>query len=427
MKPRPFFAKMPSIVRQGYLPVLLISLLILSPGVAMADRQVTLAWEANQEETLMGYRVFCRQASQVYDYSRPLWDGTETTCTLIGLDDYSDYAFVVRAYDTNGHESADSQEVWLLGQTATPTQPAVIAPANDATDVFLTPVLQTAPFRSLDPNDRHLQTQWMLTRTSDDICVLDVTSDSHLTELDIPPLVLEENTVYHWTARYISSKGGVSPWSASNAFTTGISALDGNGDGTPDDQEVGMTVDLDANGIADIDQDDLRCVNVLDGLGQMAVCAPDGSGVARIAALEATDLTTVGSMDRSPFDLPLGLISFRLEMDYPGGIARVRVHFSEPAPDAAIWVKYDIINGWQDYSAHTVFAHDRMSADIELQDGGFGDADGVANGIIIDPAGYGVATGNAPSGDDGRLLDSASSPSASSGGGGGGCFISTLH
>lgn len=102
----------------------------------------------------------------------------------------------------------------------------------------------------------------------------------------------------------------------------------------------------------------------------------------------------------------------------------IRAHFSQPAPQTAKWIKYDVRNGWQDYSAHTVFAQDRLSAEIEIQDGGFGDADGVQNGVIVDPAGYGVASGNTTPADDSRTLGGASS--SSSGGGGGGCFISGL-
>lgn len=397
--------------------------LLLLPCLCHASRQVTLAWDANQEATLMGYRVFCRQASDVYNYSHPIWDNTSTTCTLIGLDEYTDYAFVVRAYDDSGNQSADSQEVWLYGQTAIPSQPEATSPENNFPDLFLTPVLQTAAFISSDPNDRHLQTQWIVTRVSDGLCVLDVTSSSCLTELDVPPLVLEANTQYSWVVRYTSVKGALSDWSSPSLFTTGESALDEDGNGIPDDQEVDLSIDLDNNGIADAEQDDLRSVNVLEGAEQMAVGAPDGSGVARISALEATDLTTIGAVDQLPFDLPLGLVSFRLEMEQVGGIARVQVYFSEPAPQAAKWLKYDITNGWQDYSAHAVFAHDRLSVEIEIQDGGFGDADGVENGIIIDPSGYGVATSAAtPSEDDARSLTGSSS--SGGGGGGGGCFIS---
>jgi hypothetical protein len=345
---------------------------------------------------------------------------------LIGLDEYTDYAFVVRAYDVSDNQSADSQEVWLYGQTAIPTAPEATAPENDSPDLFLTPVLQTAPFTSPDASDQHLQTQWVVTRVSDGLGVLDITSSRCLTELDVPPLVLEENTQYSWVVRYYSVKGALSDWSSPNRFTTGESGLDVDGNGIPDDQEVSLSIDLDNNGIADAEQDDLCCVNALESAGQMAVWAPAESGVMRISALESTDLATIGAVDQLPFDLPLGLVSFRLEMDQVGGIARVRVYFSEPAPQTAKWLKYDISNGWQDYSAHAVFAYDRLSVELEIQDGGFGDADGVENGIVIDPSGYGIATGVATPAEDGsHSLTGGASP-ASPGGGGGGCFISIL-
>jgi hypothetical protein len=65
---------------------------------------------------------------------------------------------------------------------------------------------------------------------------------------------------------------------------------------------------------------------------------------------------------------------------------------------------------------------------ITLRDGGPGDADGVANGIIIDPGGIGLTS-------DGNIKDNGSGTGDSSGnlrgdgsagsGGGGGCFIAT--
>jgi fibronectin type III domain protein len=411
--------------RQRILLLLLVWLLILPACLCQASRQVTLAWKANTEATLMGYQVFCRQRSDIYHYNQPVWDGTAVSCTLPGLDEYTDYAFVVRAYDVYGNQSPDSNEVWLAGQAASPRPPTVISPENNAPDLFLTPVLQAAAFRSPDTNDQHLLTRWVVTRVSDGRCVLDVTSSDCLTELDIPPLVLEEDTWYSWEVRYYGTRGTLSDWSSPRQFCTGESGLDQGGNGIPDDQEVGISIDLDNNTIADAEQDDLRCVNVLEGASQMAVCAPDGSGVARISAMESTDPATLGSDNRIPFDLPLGLISFRLEMDHVGGIARIRVYFSEPAPQAARWIKYDSINGWQDYSAHAAFALDRLSVEIEIQDGGAGDADGVKNGIVIDPSGYGIATTSAASDmSDSYSLDGYSASMSS--GSGGGCFVSIL-
>ena len=82
----------------------------------------------------------------------------------------------------------------------------------------------------------------------------------------------------------------------------------------------------------------------------------------------------------------------------------------EPAPSNVNWYKYDPVNGWQDYSAHATFSGDRKSVVLELKDGDYGDADGVANGLIVDPSGPGIAS-------------VTPAPPPPSGGGGGGCFI----
>jgi len=436
------------------IPALLVACaLLFPPCLCQAARQVSLTWDANKESTLKGYRVFYRLAGGTYNYDHPLWDDSATTCTLIGLDESVDYAFVVRAYDIYGNESADSEEVWLHAVSDTdtdsqdpepipdpepdpepepdptpiqPEQPLATVPQNDAQDVFLTPVLQASVFASANPADHHLESHWVITRISDNRCVFDMTSTVFLTDLDVPPLVLEANTWYRWSVCFIGSQGTISAWSESSRFQTGDAGLDVNGDGIPDDQEVGSGIDLDGNAVDDAEQTDLCCVNVQEGVGQMAICAPADSGVTRITAMESTDLASIEGASTLPYELPLGLVSFRLELEETGGIARVQIHFSEPAPLAARWVKYDTVNGWQDYSAHAVFANDRRSAEIEIEDGGFGDVDGVANGIVIDPSGFAVATGNSVAEtDDARSLTTASS-SSSGGGGGGGCFISQL-
>jgi hypothetical protein len=82
------------------------------------------------------------------------------------------------------------------------------------------------------------------------------------------------------------------------------------------------------------------------------------------------------------------------------------------------------LSGWQDYSAHAVFSADRKSVTLSFMDGGFGDADGVANGVIVDPSGVG-ATIAQPGENDPPDPDAASDTSGGGGGGGGGCLIST--
>lgn len=74
---------------------------------------VTLAWNGNTSTDLAGYRIYHRQDGQVYDYNYPIWEGTETTCTIYSLDDTTSHYFVARAFDIYSNESSDSAEVSL--------------------------------------------------------------------------------------------------------------------------------------------------------------------------------------------------------------------------------------------------------------------------------------------------------------------------
>ncbi|MDA3821895.1 MAG: hypothetical protein PF450_04685, partial [Bacteroidales bacterium] len=68
------------------------------------------------------------------------------------------------------------------------------------------------------------------------------------------------------------------------------------------------------------------------------------------------------------------------------------IYFSEAAPENAKWYFYSSINGWTDYSQYATFSEDRKSVTLGLKDGDYGDADGIANGIIVDPCGFGIAS-----------------------------------
>jgi hypothetical protein len=79
---------------------------------SLATTQVTLEWTANTETDLAGYRIFFREDGQpLYDYANPAWESIETTCTIYDLDETTTYHFVARAFDTEGYESGDSEEV----------------------------------------------------------------------------------------------------------------------------------------------------------------------------------------------------------------------------------------------------------------------------------------------------------------------------
>ena len=86
--------------------------------------------------------------------------------------------------------------------------------------------------------------------------------------------------------------------------------------------------------------------------------------------------------------MPFGLINFKIAVAKPGDQAVVKLYFSKAASYFSKWYKYDpIADKWYDFSAYAKFAADRRSVTLTLLDGGPGDADGVANGVIVDPAG----------------------------------------
>ncbi len=388
---------------------------------AYAD-DVTLQWSPNSEPDLAGYRVFHREEDQSYNHTNPSWEGTDTTCTIYNLDETKSYYFVIRAFDNEGFESGDSNEVRLEARTTPfnnmPNQPVLLWPTDGETNAPLTPALQTDAFSDQNIGDAHFKTQWQVSTDNSFTplsLVLDVTSNEHLTTFPVPDLFLSIGTTYYWRVRFYDDNNGESEWSDAYLFQTIIQPVDDtNSNGIPDDQEVDSKVDVDENGIFDILQDDIKCVNAVTGDEQIGVKI--STNATSLESIKSTDPDEIADIENRPDEMPLGVVSFKIRVKNPGDSAAVTVYFSEAASDGASWYKYDLINGWQDYSDHAIFSDSRKSVILELKDGGFGDADEIANGVIIDPSGFGGISSTSS--------DSESSGGVSSGGGGG-CFIAT--
>ncbi|MFO7708501.1 MAG: choice-of-anchor U domain-containing protein [Desulfobacterales bacterium] len=291
-----------------------------------------------------------------------------------------------------------------------PQAPLLMAPgADEVTDAQ--PSLQTGAFSDPDPGDTHAETHWQLFRDEDSACVLDIRSGAALTSLTVPRLVLDEATAYFWRVRFSDSRGAASEWSNYGYFSTRNSGTDLNADGVPDAQEAGPTADLDRDGVKDYLQSHIKSLKMEGTNVQMGVSIKESQAALAIEYAESEDPNQTGLFTTGKFKrLPFGLINFRVAVAKPGDTAAVKIHFSEPAPRNGKWFKYDPISGsWYDFSALAKFAADRRSVTLTLRDGGNGDADGIANGVIVDPAGLVEIDG---------IGDGVSS-------GGGGCFIDT--
>ena len=272
-----------------------------------------------------------------------------------------------------------------------PDQPVLSLPAGQESSVSLTPELQTGAFSDPDSGDTHLQTQWQISlNDSFSSLVFDVTSNAHLTSLTVPELVLNINTTYYWSVRFFDNHNEASKWSGSYSFTTLVASVDDTDEnGIPDDQEVDGTVDLDGDGTPDIYQDDIKCINTVAQDAQVGVkISTNATSIESIISIDPYDIAETRNR---PNKMPFDVISFKIIVENAGDTALVIVYLSGEAPNGTRWYKYDLINGWQDYSDHATLSEDRKSVTLELKDGGFGDADGTENGIIIDPSGPGTA------------------------------------
>lgn len=205
----------------------------------------------------------------------------------------------------------------------------------------------------------------------------------------MPKLILEEDTDYIWKVRFINNRDTESDWSEVGSFTTDLIDYDLNGNGIPDSQEVAVAQDLDNDGVLDNEQNDIKCVDSHAEDVQIGVSIKDSDNAVSIVSMEiedAVEALTITNSTGIPKSIQFGLIDFKILVDAPGDETVVTIHLSRAAFDTGKLYKYDSINAeWVDYSDYAEFGPDRKLVYLTLKDGGFGDADGIENGIIVDP------------------------------------------
>lgn len=299
-----------------------------------------------------------------------------------------------------------------------PQKPVPISPVGLSSGISLTPKLRLNPYFDQE-GDTHSMTQWQISLESSFANTEDILFDGdgydYLTSLTVPEYILDPNETYFWRARFYDVIGGRSLWSDPVSFTT-ISKDDSdlNKNGVPDNlQIVDGTVDVNADGVFDESTDLYKLVLYND----ISIGLQGLSNVSEVTYLKTLSPDDIPDSVGRPTDMALGLIQFKLKVENSENPAYVKIYFSEAVGKK--WYKYDLINGWYEYSSdYTVFGDDGKSVRLTLFDGEEGDGDGVKNGIIVDPSGPGGFV-SAVSGSSG------SGSVASGGGGGGGCFIAT--
>lgn len=431
--------------------------------LAASAAQVTLQWDPN-DPTPSGYRLFQREVGGSFNR---VWEGSATSHTISGLVEGVTYEFTVRAYQGEA-ESADSNYVTYTEPTSagneggqddtsgggtdvgsgipgdggdqggaeggdsdasTPGSPPVNSPpqrpvtapvvVNGQGLTDLTPILNAGSFVDAD-SDLHAATvyQISLINNSNDpdfqsYVVFERRFAHSLSQLRVPEMVLDPDTTYHWRVQFLDNRGKASAWSDWRAFTTIDHDTAGlNANGIPYDQEIDSWLVInDQELLEETMTARLQGVETDDPFNpQVAVQVLGGNAMMGGIRAVLEDEMPVAA---NPPEHLTSVISFKLIMDTVGDTALVRVHFSQPAPANAQWYKYDPDSGWTVYP-YATFSDDRRSVTLELEDGGTGDMDGVANGVIVDPSGLGYGR---------QAVDESSAYVPTGAGGGGGCFV----
>ena len=320
------------------------------------------------------------------------------------------YSATITITDTNASNSPQTIAVSLdvsPFSNLSPDQPVISSPYNTEMETDLLLSVETEPFSDPD-GDTHSESQWQIVKAADSSVVLEIASGEHLTELHVPHAVLDRNTSYNVSVQFFDAYSEPSAWSDPVEFTTHNGIVDYDNDGIPDDSEVDDSVDLNEDGTPDNDQPDVI------KSAHSAVAGKQPLGINKISAsidnielLEPIHPSEILDKKNKPKKFLFGLAAYRLKVSQQGGTVQVKVYYAEDISGATRYYLYDTVNGWQDYTQYTTFNPDGRSVTVELKDGGHGDSDGVANGVIVDPGGV---AGAASGGDIGA---------------GGGCFIAT--
>ncbi len=324
-----------------------------------------------------------------------------------------------------------------------PEIPIAHLPLNSSNNVSLSPQLIVNDFVDFE-NDTHLMTQWQISTeqlfTNPDNIIYNLESYDHLTILKIPEYILEAANTYFWRVRFYDIYNGRSLWSSPHSFSTiAFNPEDIDNDGVPDNQELeNGVIDLNNDGTLDVLSNKYKLISN----GDVSFGIEGSNNVSSVKCLKIVDPNSISDTYGKPSRLDFGLIQFKLTVANPGDIAEAKIYFSKPANP--VWYKYDLINGWREYSRdfpnYVQFSLDRKSITLRIVDGGPGDADGVINGVIVDPSGpgrsgLGLGSSGGSNGSDVSFLGNSDDSNGSNlglgnsgdsnGSGGGGCFIAT--
>jgi len=334
------------------------------------------------------------------------------------------YTATLPVSSNGGNQNISVQmEVEALTQPQLQISPDDISPTSG--NVYLTPTLVITNFEEL--GYAPVGARWYVWDSDTGDTVLQVPGEEseskwdadNISQLKIPDGILKPSgDSGHYLAKVILQDSSTATVESNDLEFNTVSLEetdDLNNNGVPDDEELS---DTEINQyFNEHPEADTALVEVASGDSNIIGIDIDKGEITRVDSIDPDELPD----KPANYNFPYGVFTVRIDdLDF-GDTALIT--YILPEGTVAIgyeWWKYDEVNGWrqvkpgengfpEDYE-YPQYQGNRVI--IEVKDGGYGDADGVENGIIVDPSGPGSSTGGGEGG--------------GGGGGGGGCFISTL-
>lgn len=206
-------------------------------------------------------------------------------------------------------------------------------------------------------------------------------------QLTMPSGVLMKASQYWIRTRHQDSIGLWSNWSTSMSFNTVTSdPNDLSEDGIDDRYQFEGFVDTDSNGVNDNEEAGIYPVLTAAFTETIGLSPNEGEiGYLSVinSAVIAEDILPEESLAYHLFDFRV--TGLPVDVNNPASV-EITFYFPDALPSGTKWYKYDAATrSMSDYSANVVI--DDRKVTLTLVDGGTGDADGVVNGVIVDPSG----------------------------------------
>jgi hypothetical protein len=255
-----------------------------------------------------------------------------------------------------------------------PHVPQLAWPEDGAADISRTLRLESAYISYPRDCGIHARTEWQVSRVPDfSTLVFDTETTRYLRSHQVTDLMLDADTTYYWRIKQVANTNAASAWSEVRSFTTAADYDVLGVDGVIFDE----TVQPDKKG--------LYLVGLPIGdAGLFINHMVPGAGTTPLVIKELDPYAIPETANR-PAKFPYGLLSFSIAVE-PGGTALIDIDFSDEARVEEFGYVYTVEESWHVNEGLVLLPHNKgATMQITWQDGGIGDADGVVNGIIVNP------------------------------------------